>query len=283
MPDFNHLTDKQFLAVVSVLMLASISLAGCVTDQQRKPLVSGQSASREPEAAKTNGTEVIPIPEKLPRQRIYRDEIIALKQKLAEKDELIRSLNAREQGQAQALQETASEISRTKSKLHRLATQPDAASKIAEVEVAISAAKQAGLNEADSVLQRLAQHLLNAATVAYQQKDYSTAMNYAAQSGELIDAIVNPARKSADAQDATVVFHVLIPVYMAHATYLQADPDSHSRAITLLEKNTPLTAVAYNGSWLRVQTGDALSGWIQSRSVDVRVNGVQQRGISNDR
>lgn len=273
MPGFYHLTDKQSFVVSILLILASVNLAGCAADQQHKFPVLSQSANFKPASVKeTSSIKVIPVPEKPPYQRIYRDEIIALKQKLAEKDELIRSLNAREQGQAQALQETASEISRTKSKLHRLATQPDAASKIAEVEVAINATKQAELNEADSALQLLAQRLLNMATVAYRQKDYSTAMNHAAQSGELIDVIVNLARKPVDAQDATVVFRVSIPVLVTHTINLRADPDNHSKVITILKKNTPLTAVAYNGNWLHVQTGDDLSGWIQSRSVDIQAN-----------
>lgn len=273
MPGFYHLTDKQPF-IVSILILAGISLAGCSVNQQHKISLPNQSVNLESVSVKKEVGDVvpIPIPGKLPCQRIYRGEIVSLQQKLAEKDELIRSLSVRGQEQAQALQETTSEISRTKSTLHRLATQPDAASKIAEVEVAINAVKQTSLNKADFALQLLAQRLLDIAMVAYQKADYTTAMNRAAQSGRLIDAIMNPARKSVDVQDVTVVFRVPIPMFATHTTNLQADPDHDSKIIILLKRNTPLTAIAYNNSWLRVQTEDDISGWVQSRSVDIQIN-----------
>ncbi len=271
MSGFCHLSDKQSL-IILVLIFSGVSLIGC-TAQQPKPLVLRQSAGPKLAGAKkARNIEVIPIPEKLPCQRVCRDEIIVLKQKLAEKDELIRDLNAREQDRAQVLQETASEISRTKNKLHRLATQPEAASKIAEVEIAINATRQAALSESDAAFQFLAQRLLDAAMVAYKQKDYSGAMNYAAQSGELIDAIANSARKMLESQDATLVFRISIPLLATRTISLRADPNDRSRVISLLKKDTPLIATAYNGNWLRVQIRDGLSGWIQSQSVDVRID-----------
>ena len=271
MSGFCHLPDKPSL-IMLVLIFSGVSLGGCTTQQSRSMVPKQSAGLKATNAGKTGNIEVIPIPEKLPCQRTCRDEIIALKQKLAEKDELIRNLNAREQDHAQVLQETTSEISRTKNKLHRLATQPEAASKIAEVEIAINAARQAVFDESDAVFQLLAQRLLDAAMVAYRQKDYSGAMNHAAQSGELIDAIANPARKALESQDATLIFRISIPLLVTRTISLRADPTDHSRVIGSLEKDTPLTATAYSGNWLRVQTRDDLSGWIQSQSVDVRVD-----------
>lgn len=271
MSGFCHLSYNQSLIVLA-LIFSGVSLGGCTT-QQSKLMVSRQSASLKVAGVeKTGNIEIIPIPERLPCQRVCRDEIIALKQKLAEKDELIRNLNAREQDQAQVLQETASEISRTKNKLHRLATQPEAASKIAEVEIAINAARQVVLSESDAAFQLLGQRLLEAAMVTYRQKDYSSAMNHAAQSGELIDAITNPARKMLESQDATLVFRISIPLLATRTTSLRADPNDHSRVISILKKDTPLIATAYNGNWLRVQIRDNLSGWIHGQSVDVRID-----------
>lgn len=242
--------------------------------QRSKPVVPRQSAGLVvTDAEKTDDIVVIPIPEKLPCQRICQDEIMALKLKLAEKDEIIRNLNAREQDRAQVLQETASEISRAKNKLHRLATQPEAASKIAEVEIAINTAKHTVLSESDTTFQVLGQRLLEAATIAYKKKDYSGAMNHAAQSCELIDAITNPTRKMMESQDATFVFRISIPLFTTRTISLRADPNDHSKMITLLKKDTSLNATAYNGDWLRVQVRDDLSGWIQSQSVNVRVDG----------
>jgi hypothetical protein len=270
MPRLCYTSYKQ-LSISLIVILIGVSLVGCA--QRRQPRLSSPSSavnyiSMQPEKK----TGVIPIPEKLPCFRRYQDEISYLKQLLAEKDELIRSQNVRELDQAQVLQETASEVSRTKSKLHRLATQPEAASKIAEVEVAMDTLKQAMLDESDIPLQSLAQRLLDAATVAYRQKDYSNAMNYAAQSRELIDMTSNSARKLQESQHTTVIFKTPIALFTTRADNLRAGPSDHAKVRGLLAKGTSLTAIAYHSDWLRVQTEDGRFGWIQNTQVDVRIS-----------
>ncbi|MXS81180.1 SH3 domain-containing protein [Nitrosomonas sp. GH22] len=272
MPRFCQSQDKQLLTVLILISVGS-GMGGCASYLQQKPLVSRQSINlKSANAEKTEKMEIIPIPEKLPCHRLYQEEIVVLKQMLEERDELIRKLNARELDQVQALQETASEISRAKHKLHRLATQPETASKIAEVEVAMAALKQTRQSEADIAFQSLAQRSLDAAMEAYRQKDYSNAMNHAAQSGEFIDAISNSARRNLESQDAVLSFHAPILLLVTQDSSLRTDPDSHSKVISLLKKNTHLTATSYHGNWLHVQTKDNLSGWIQSLSVDIQIN-----------
>src|SRR5690606_36967388 len=114
---------------------------------------------------------------------------------------------------------------------------------IAEVEVAMTVFKQTELRgSADTVFQFLARGLLNAAMAAYEQKDYSGAMNYAAQSSELIDVVTNPARKKLESQDVVSSFRIPILLLVTRTGNLQVDPDSNSTVISLLKKNTPLTA-----------------------------------------
>ncbi|MXS84863.1 SH3 domain-containing protein [Nitrosomonas sp. HPC101] len=246
-------------------------MGGCTSSWQKKSLIFGQPVNLQ--SADLEKIEIVPIPEKLPCYRLYRDEIVVLKQMIAERDELIRSLNARELDQAHALRETASEISRAQNKLYRLATQPEAASRIAEAEVAALALKQTELSESDAALQFLARRLLDAAMVAYEHKNYSSAMSYAAQSGEFIDAIINPARKNPGAQDAVILsFRTPVLLFVTQVGSLRTDPDSHSRVVGLLKKNTSLTATAYHGGWLHVQTEDNLSGWIQNLLVDIQIS-----------
>lgn len=270
-----YLVNKQ-LSVVLILIFAEVWLGGCAAHSQLKSKSFVPKQAIRPKSVdveRVAGIEAAPIPEKLPCHRQYQDEIIALKQALAEKDELIRNLSVRELDQTQVLQETASEIGRAKNKLHRLATQPEAASKIAEVEVAMTVFKQTELRgSADTVFQFLARGLLNAAMAAYEQKDYSGAMNYAAQSSELIDVVTNPARKKLESQDVVSSFRIPILLLVTRTGNLQVDPDSNSTVISLLKKNTPLTASAYYGNWFRVQTADNLSGWIQNQTVDIQIN-----------
>lgn len=252
--------------LLTILILAGIS--GCATHSQQQSTISKYPVKTLKSVNRVNKVEAIPIPEKLPCRRLYQDEILYLKQMLAEKDELIRRLNIRESDQAQELQKTSSEISRTQNKLHRLATQPEAASKMAEVEVAIATLEQSNLTKSNIAFKHLAQRFLNAAMVVYRQKDYSQAMNYAAQSGELISAINS--EKDTELQDAIVPFRTPIFLRTIQVDNLRAEPNSTAKVVNRLKLNVPLTVSAYYHEWLYVQVSNNLSGWIQSSSVDVQ-------------
>ncbi|BBL34741.1 hypothetical protein Nstercoris_00983 [Nitrosomonas stercoris] len=104
--------------------------------------------------------------------------------------------------------------------------------------------------------------------VVYRQKDYSQAMNYAAQSGELIGAINS--EKDTELQDAIVPFRTPIFLRTIQVDNLRAEPNSTAKVVNRLKLNMPLTVSAYYHEWLYVQVSNNLSGWIQSSSVDVQ-------------
>lgn len=262
-----HCSSNECLPIRLAVILTALSLAGCA-QHAPKPFSSDSAlnVAFSPEA-----TGPIPIPEKLPCARRYQDEIHRLRHLLAERDELIRRLSARELDQAQVLQKTASEVSRTKSQLHRLATQPEAASKIAEVEIELEMLQQTVLDEASIALQLLAQRLLDAASIAYRQMDYSHAMNYAAQAREFINMTMHLSGQMPEAQSITVILRTPMALLTAGSGELWAEPRDRAQATALLPKNTALTATAYHGSWLRVQTEDGRTGWIRNTMVDIRL------------
>lgn len=251
-----------------LVILIGLGLIGCAHRQPTLPLPNSTFDHMLPKLEKT---AVIPLPKKLPCVRRYQEEISRLKRLLAEKDELIRGLSIREMGREQVLQETTSEFSRTKSQLHRLATQPEAASKIAEVEVLMDALKQTELEESDFALQSLAQRLLDVATIAYRQMDYSSVMNYAAQSREFISMVANSARKTLESRHVTVILRTPVTLRITRSTDLRAEPSSQSESRGLLAKNSAVTATAYQNNWLQLQTEDGRIGWIQNTVVDIRI------------
>lgn len=135
-----------------------------------------------------------PIPPHEPCE-VQQHEIERLQQQLAEKEVQIRNLNARQQDQAKALQETTSQVTRDQVRSRRLATQPGAASSIAEAEVAMASLKLSHITEPEQTLQ--AQRLLDAATASYAKGNYGTAMDHAAQTREFIDMVMdNRTRKA---------------------------------------------------------------------------------------
>lgn len=197
-------------------------------------------------------------------------EIDRLRQQLAEKEEVIRNLNVRQQDQVKALQETNSQVARDQIRFRRLATQPAAASAIAETEVAMATLKLPQVTVSEQTLQ--AQRLLDAASAAYAKENYGMAMDHAAQAQEFIGMVKdNRSHKASDLRFAVVPFNIAIPMRAKGNIILRREPFGSAAKIVTIKKDSVLTAQAYLGDWLHVQTGDEHSGWVLNTLVDVRV------------
>jgi len=210
-----------------------------------------------------------PIPPQEP-SAVQQREIERLQQLLAEKELLIRNLNIRQQDQEKALKESTSKVTRDQVVLRRLATQPSAASSIAEAEVAIASLKSSQVTAPEQTLQ--AQRLLDAATASYAKGNYGTTMDHAAQSREFIEMVKdNHPRKASDPRLAMVPFNVPIPLRAKSNVNLRRKPFVKAVKLVTLKKDSALTAKAYLGDWLQVQTSDMRSGWVLNTLVEVRV------------
>lgn len=213
-----------------------------------------------------------PIPQHEPCEAQQR-EIERLQQQLAEKEVLIRNLNARQQDQAKALQETTSQVTRDQVRLRRLATQPGAASSIAEAEVAMASLKSSQITAPEQTVQ--AQRLIDAATASYAKGNYGTAMDHAAQTREFIEMVKdNRTRKASDPRFVMVPFNIPIPLRVKSNVNLRREPFGSAVKVAALKKDSVLTAQAYLGDWLHVQTSDEHSGWVLNTLVEVRVGAL---------
>lgn len=189
-------------------------------------------------------------------------EIARLQQTLAEKDAEIESLQAQKTVQAEVLTQTSGEVARAEIKLRRFATQADAASHLAEVEVALQGqwAQTHAPRAAAQLVQ--AQRILDAGGVAFARGDYAAAVELAAQSRELIGMVTG--RKSAAAARGTVDVPFQVPVALRTriGSHLREQPGRAGAVLAVLPQGTPVQALAYRGEWLRVRTGDGRTGWV---------------------
>jgi len=113
-------------------------------------------------------------------------EIERLRQDLSSRDAEVRELRSDQRVQVKVLQASKREVTRAKVKLRRLATRADAASYIAEVEVAMESLRSS-LGATSSVPQIVAaQRLLESTATPFAQGDYGVAMDRAAEAEELI-------------------------------------------------------------------------------------------------
>lgn len=200
-----------------------------------------------------------------------RKEIARLEKIIAEKDELIKNQQIRQQNQARALQEVNKEATRAQVKLHRLATKPSTASALAETEVTLEQLKHTKLPPADQVLLVQAQQLAERASVLYSDDQFASAMNYIAQTKHLIGLITDSNRKKGGSESSNMLLEFQTPIKLQIRTNvnLRKAPNTQSKIISTLKKDSIVTANASQGSWFRVQA-EKDSGWILNTGLEIK-------------
>ncbi|WP_292916271.1 SH3 domain-containing protein [Nitrosomonas sp.] len=230
--------------------------------------ILGSCATQEPIPAPI----VEPAPVITSQDEKLRKEIAHLKKLLAEKDQLIKNQQIRQQNQARALQEVNKEATRAQVKLHRLATKPSTASAIAETEVALEHLKQVKIPVSDQILLTQAQQLTETASALFSKDQYASAMNYVAQAKHLIELITNPNRKKESNDNGMLLeFHTPIKLHTKANVNLRNAPNTQSKIISTLKRSTAVTANASQGTWLRVQV-DQKQGWILNTGLEAEKN-----------
>jgi hypothetical protein len=198
------------------------------------------------------------------------DEIARLRQELASRDAELKDLRSSQRETVKAVQESTREVTRAKARLRRLATQADAASYVAEVEVALRSAR-ASPPAAQSPLLPLAQAFLEAAQAPFAQADYGTAMDRAAQAEQLITAAAEGSPTASRSRvTGEVLLQVGIPLKANADSALRREPRPRAAVVAALRKDSALVAHAYKGDWMRVETDEGKFGWLPQTALAAR-------------
>ena len=239
-----------------MVWLLSSALSGCVTPPPTPPMPL-ETTVRKP---------TCPSCEEQTR------EIARLRQDLANREAERRDLRSNQRDQVKVLQESTREVTRAKVKLRRLASQADAASYVAEVEVAMELLRSSLGATSTVPLMVLAQRILESTAAPFAQGDYGVAMERAAQAEQLIALVaryqVRPTSRSP--VPGEVPLQVAIPLKVTTDSNLRRQPLGKARVVGVLKKDSPLVAYAYKGSWMQVESEDGASGWVDQRRLGAR-------------
>jgi hypothetical protein len=235
-------------------------LAACATPPPPPPLPEPVAPSPAP--------ALVAIPEPVCPVCVDRsDELARLRQELAARDAELRELRASEREQVKAVQESTREVTRARARMRRLATQADAASYIAEVEVALGAAQSPA---AQSPMLALAQSFLDAAQAPFAQGDYGTAMERAAQAEQLVAAAERTALGPRPRVAGEVLLQVRIPLKATSESRLRREPAQGAPVVSTLPRDAAVVAHAYKDAWMRVETEDGKFGWLPQANLAAR-------------
>ena len=244
------------LAGAAMLLTAGAVFAGCamLTDSAvERQAVADRRASEE--GARKQATASKELEEKLARMHLQA----------LEKDAEIRALN-------QKLEAAILEVVRAMAKLRGLSGRAEAASNLAETEIALkSIPAELALRPRDSDLAQ-AQQLLRMATEEFKKQNYDGTVYLTTQVKMLIKPRNDRQVKGVELAK-TDGEHPLSPILALRASNrsnVREGPGPAFKVLFVIERGTALNAVSYNGVWVRVKTDDGRAGWVHYSLIDQR-------------
>jgi uncharacterized coiled-coil protein SlyX len=166
------------------------------------------------------------------------------------------------------LEDTRQEVVRAMAKLQTLASRAEAASGMAEAEVALQSLKTDG-GQRSAPEAGLAERMLREASKEFDQENYGGALYLANQAKVL--AAAGRGRQAADERGVErrgeIAFALPIPLKAAATGNVRAGPGTRAPLAFSVEAGDVLVGYSYFDEWIRITDGTGRSGWIFRRLV----------------
>lgn len=201
-------------------------------------------------------------------------QIGRLQLQLLEWDARYRALADQLSSQQDRLDEAVVEVVRAKAKLRSIESRAEAASSIAEAEIALKGLKDrmAASDAAPADDDQKAEALVRMSASEFKKQNYGGALYLAAQAQSQIRAIetrfANPDDRSL--APGEVLFAQPLPLKVLKRSNLRQGPSLKAGIAETLDAGTPIIGYSYKEEWIRVQADDGLGGWIYQTLVGER-------------
>jgi hypothetical protein len=200
-----------------------------------------------------------------------RERAIGAELRLMERDAEIRQLEERLDAQQKMLDETIEEIVRAKGRLRGMENKAQAASQLAEAEIALKTLKDLPGGSEVPEYQR-AVDLIENGTREFTNENYGGAIYLGNQAKTIISlaqARIEDRRRTGGSGDE-VSFQAPLPLAVSVNANLRTGPGLDHRVITVLLGSSQVVGYSYKGEWVRVRLEDGREGWIHQTLVKSR-------------
>lgn len=197
-------------------------------------------------------------------RRELEEQVAKMQLRLLERDAQLRDLRERQEALQKKLDEAILEAVRGKAKLRSLESRAEAASTMAEAEIAVKTIRgRTPERQRDpEVLQ--VERLLDMSAREFEKENYGGALYLASQAKSLL--AVAPGRLVSREQLTPVAgevrFAAPLPLEITKTSKVREGPGLEFRVVTTLEKGTRVTGHSHKGQWVRVQVDHGVSGWV---------------------
>jgi hypothetical protein len=254
-------------ARVVALVAAALTAFGC-------PSTKTKPVTRPPEAVEAPRRDCLELEKEIDRlQREARaagdtealeDHVAALQLRLLERDALVKALREQLSTQQVELEDAIGEVVRSKAKLRSHESKAQAASDMAEGEIALKAVKEryAGAEPPQAVA--LAEQLLAMSNVEFEKQNYGGSLYLVSQARTKVRAAEIQARLrgNLDPLAGEVRFATPMELKVTKTAKLRKAPGLDAEVLATLKPGTAVTGFSYRGKWVRVVCDDHSAGWI---------------------
>lgn len=201
-----------------------------------------------------------------------KDRVSKMHVQMLEKDGQIKKLEERQNTQQKVLDDAIQEVVRAKAKLASLESKAEAASNMAEAEIALRNLKvELGAGEKDPDVIK-AKQLLKMSALEFKKENYGGALYLTSQAMSHIKAgqIRMGPREEFPVIKDEILFTEPLSLRVLKTSNLREAPDLKSRVVTTLGKGAPVVGYSYKGEWVRVHSEQGIHGWIFQTLVGTR-------------
>lgn len=176
-----------------------------------------------------------------------------LELELWERDAMVEDLDAR-------LEAARRDVVRAMAKLRTLATRAEAASAMAEADVALQSLSHTGRDAQET---RQVRELMQQSTAEFAKQNYGGALYLANQAKTLLARAPRLGGENRNGKrPGEKVFLVPVPLQATGAVQAREGPGAGYPASFTVKTGGPLTGRSYLGDWVRVSNGSGREGWI---------------------
>jgi hypothetical protein len=240
--------DARRLSRWLVVAGCSLPFVGCAGSGAIEP-VPEPAVPASPPAARTGEVE-----RQAAQIRELQEQVAQLQLGLMEKEAQVAELEA-------TLAEAIQEVVRANAKLQSVESRAEAASTLAEAEIALKAIRgAAGEDPGPETIQ--AEQLLEMSAREFDNGNFGGSLYLASQAMSLVS--IGQARYSGDAgprQAGEVLFAIPLRLEVLRNSNVRAGPGTGFDVLSTLRAGTPLIGLAYKDQWVRVRH-DGGGGWI---------------------
>ncbi len=170
---------------------------------------------------------------------------------------------------AEQIEKVVSEVVRAKAKLRSLESKAEAASNLAESEIAVESLKARGIAWKSDPSVVKAERLNKLSALEFEDGNYGGALYLTGQAKSLIEGAW---ARSTDQEKSAMVegevpFLLPLTLQLLNKSNVRTGPGSDFGILFSWESGTAIVGHAFKGQWVRVTNDDGLGGWVLYKSV----------------